>query len=55
MRKDKLFLQKKNLKNLKITVRVLIGGMPKSLKEEVENQNSINNTVLTIKNGGNHE
>ncbi len=55
MRKDKLFLQKKNLKNLNLIVVVLTGKKPNSTKGEVECQNSINNIVLTIKNGGNHE
>lgn len=38
-----------------LTVMVLTGGMPNATKGEVECQNSINNRILTIKNGGNHE
>jgi len=38
--------------NNQLMVRVLTGGMPNALKEEVECQNNTNDKVLTIKNGG---
>ena len=52
-KKPGIFAEKLNIMlNLKLMVRVLTGGMPNALKEEVECQNNTNDKVLTIKNGG---